>query len=1134
MEISGLETPEPQILLAEEISTVRSVLGSEYTDSDIIQALNACGNNPNRAINALLDSPKQEVCIQPVRSNAPVSSFVKKEFPKPQPISQTETKVKEEKPDKDLDSQKGQDLPFVKKEQSELTPVVKKEQPEFTPIVKKEQPDFTPIVQKETNFVSKEEETSMSCKKDDYVWPLPGESLKEYMKRRRGLQDEEKKRSETSDVPLQDLTTSHPLPYLNPRPIRAIRPPDCVVSDRRLQVIPDPDEAELGDFPEEDDWLLVGKAYVPGLSTCRGKKLLDAGEVVHFAFPATDRDFGGVRIRAKTAAAFSTIVRFSTKRSGEIGKLPPEWTRCLVPLVNSSKVKVSGRCVFPTVNLNLMQEVLLYVSFYIHISVFIDCDKAACEQIAPSDINSRVHPLATLINMLKIKPIKGAEFTRNELNSRKRPLHLRDDMYDLEMPSQIVGSSKKRKGGEGETYTDLDKDEQAISQASLNKLVGTADNYNLAEAEPPRTLVCKLKPYQKQALYWMSGLEKGVNVEEASKTLHPCWSSYKLIDQRAPAVYVNVFSGEATTQFPSVTQTTRGGILADAMGLGKTVMTIALVLSNPRGENSEFYDSDSEDYIKGGTLIVCPMALLGQWKDEFECHAKPGSLSVFVHYGGDRTTETRLLTRHHVVLTTYGVLSSAYKPGAQENSIFHKINWYRVVLDEAHTIKSSKTKVAQAAFALRSHCRWCLTGTPLQNNLEDLYSLLCFLHVKPWCNWDWWSKLIQRPYENGEERGLNLVKAILRSLMLRRTKETKDKEGRPILVLPPVDVQVVECEPSEAERDFYQALFRRSQVKFDQFVAQGKVLHNYASILELLLRLRQCCNHPFLVMSQASTREYTDLDKLARCFLDISQTNSIAGPTPAYVEEVVENLRQGVVTECPICLESASDDPVLTPCAHRLCRECLLASWQTPLGGPCPICRRLLNKSDLITCPTENRFQVDVENQWKESCKVAKLIRCLEGVQKKKEKSIVFSQWTGFLDLLEIPLRRKNIGFLRFDGKLQQKQREQVLKEFNESRDKLVLLMSLRVGGVGLNLTAASNVFLTDPWWNPAVEEQAIMRIHRIGQKKQVQVRRFIVKDSVEERMQQVQDRKQRMISGALTDDEVRTARIEELKMLFK
>nr|GLL47321.1 putative SWI/SNF-related matrix-associated actin-dependent regulator of chromatin subfamily A member 3-like 3 isoform X3 [Ipomoea trifida] len=109
------------------------------------------------------------------------------------------------------------------------------------------------------------------------------------------------------------------------------------------------------------------------------------------------------------------------------------------------------------------------------------------------------------------------------------------------------------------------------------------------------------------------------------------------------------------------------------------------------------------------------------------------------------------------------------------SSIFHKVDWHRIVLDEAHTIKSWRTVSARAAFTLSVHCRWCLTGTPLQNNVQDFYSLLCFLHVEPWCNWACFSP---RPYENGDQRALKLIKAILRPLMLRRTKETKDKEGR--------------------------------------------------------------------------------------------------------------------------------------------------------------------------------------------------------------------------------------------------------------------------------------------------------------------------------------------------------------------
>nr|GMD84570.1 protein RST1 isoform X1 [Ipomoea batatas] len=171
------------------------------------------------------------------------------------------------------------------------------------------------------------------------------------------------------------------------------------------------------------------------------------------------------------------------------------------------------------------------------------------------------------------------------------------------------------------------------------------------------------------------------------------------------------------------------------------------------------------------------MALLGQWMDELEAHSKPDSISVFVHYGGDISNDPRVIAEPDVVLTTYGLLTAAYKADGG-SSIFHKVDWHRIVLDEAHTIKSWRTMSARAAFTLSVHCRWSLTGTPLQNNVQDLYSLMCFLHVEPWCNWAWWNELIQRPYENGDQRASKLIKAILRQLMLSRTKEIKDKEGR--------------------------------------------------------------------------------------------------------------------------------------------------------------------------------------------------------------------------------------------------------------------------------------------------------------------------------------------------------------------
>ncbi|KAF8702163.1 hypothetical protein HU200_033091 [Digitaria exilis] len=1161
------ESPSQAVLFAEEIDAVRAVLGAALPEARVIATLSRCGGNTERAINALLDDSADATEVGP---DAAAPKPVKAErdlrgTPSP-------TKVKAEALDEEVMGIQDSDGSSAN---------VKSEPMDWSG----KEPSVVP------HRVKKEEKPAAGSRDAPRKGgPAAAASAAATVGGGISLVPRPKKRPR-EEVETIDLTTTHPVPYLNPRPIRALPPPvGAVTCDPRpilavppldvqmydsmpvrsplppldvemyqprarapapprppratapvpvadMRMVVAPPDAEFGDFPEERDWLLVGKSYVPGLSTNRGRRRMDAGEIVHFAFPSYEKIYGGVKVSAKKAAALAEIVRFSTKRAGEIGKLSPDWTQCLVPLVNSSKVKIHGKIVFPTVELRLMQEILLYVSFYIHKSVFTEMGNSSCDMLDHANVSFSSSPLHQLLTLLKLKASNKDDFSLGDLTTRKLQRILRGNDKSGDESTPMLG----------QTFLEQGPDEQAISEAALNKLVGTAETFDLEEAEPPSTLVSVLKPYQKQALFWMSKLEKGMDANKATRTLNPCWSAYNIADKRAPPVYVNTFTGQATTQFPSATGTAQGGILADAMGLGKTVMTIALILSNPRGECSNYIGRDKIDLRDhetrarsstssaiGGTLIVCPMSLLGQWKDELEAHSMQGALSVFVHYGGDKTDNLMLMAQHDVVLTTYGVLLAAYK--ANRSSIFHRVDWYRIVLDEAHTIKSPKTKVAQTAFGLNSECRWCLTGTPLQNNLEDLYSLLCFLHVEPWCNAKWWQKLIQKPYENGDDRGLKILKAILKPLMLRRTKETKDKIGNPILVLPPAHIEVVECEQSEHERDFYEALFRRSKVQFDNFVAQGSVLNNYANILELLLRLRQCCNHPFLVISRVDPQKYADLDQLAQRFLEgvqrCSGRQSVL-PSRAYVEEVVEEIRQGGTTECPICLESASDDPVLTPCAHRMCRECLLSSWRSPDGGPCPLCRNHISKSDLIILPAQCRFQVDAENSWKDSCKVSKLIMILEDLQKKKEKSIIFSQFTSFFDLLEFPFNHKGIKFLRYDGKLSQKHKEKVLKEFSESQDKLVLLMSLKAGGVGLNLTAASNVFLMDPWWNPAVEEQAIMRIHRIGQKREVQVRRFIVKDTVEERMQQVQLRKQRMISGALTDEEVRGARIEHLKMLF-
>jgi len=365
----------------------------------------------------------------------------------------------------------------------------------------------------------------------------------------------------------------------------------------------------------------------------------------------------------------------------------------------------------------------------------------------------------------------------------------------------------------------------------------------------------------------------------------------------------------------------------------------------------------------------------------------------------------------------------------------------------------------------------------------------------------------------------------------------------PIVSLPPRIVKLRAIAFREEEEDFYKALWSSSKTKFNDFVESGKVLENYAHILELLLRLRQACDHPFLVTKNSQNSDTPTFKVIA---------NILANSNPEMFSRLKQVIGNGINyddEECAICLETV-DNAIVTPCGHIFCKICIDQHMNATTEpdhneSNCPICRRTIVSELLIPVPKKptatdlksSANAIKTGEEWRGSTKIDALMQELTSLPAEDGiKSIVFSQWTSMLDLAETPLKKAGIKFVRLDGSMPPYQREKAVNAFKEDIDVRVFLISIKAGGLGLNLVAASHVYLLDPWWNPATEDQAIDRVHRLGQTRSVHVTRFVVKDSIEERILELQERKKVLAQGALgmNSKELRQIRIDELRLLFR
>jgi SNF2 family DNA or RNA helicase len=423
-----------------------------------------------------------------------------------------------------------------------------------------------------------------------------------------------------------------------------------------------------------------------------------------------------------------------------------------------------------------------------------------------------------------------------------------------------------------------------------------------------------------------------------------------------------------------------GGVLADDMGLGKTVQTLAhLAIEQAEGR------------LDRPALIVCPTSLVPNWRAEAERFA-PG-LKVLALHGAARKDRFAEIAAHDVVLTTYPLLT-------RDQAVLTAQEWHLLVLDEAQTIKNPAAEATQLVCKLQARQRLCLSGTPLQNHLGELWSLFDFLAPGFLGSSKSFRTRYRTPIEkHGNEERQKLLTRRVRPFLLRRTKE----EVAPDL---PEKTEIAEpVELGDAQRAIYEGIRLAMHERVRQAIAKHGLARSGIVILDALLKLRQACCDPRLLKLKAAQQAKTGSAKLDR---------------------LMELLPQ------------------------------LLAEG-----------RRVL----------------------------------------------LFSQFTSMLALIEQRLAAEKQSYVLLTGDTVD--RTTPVRRFQRGEVPL-FLVSLKAGGVGLNLTAADTVIHYDPWWNPAAEDQATDRAHRIGQTKPVFVHRLITLGTIEEKMTVLKERKRALVAGIL------------------
>ncbi|KAI0402242.1 hypothetical protein F4802DRAFT_577066 [Xylaria palmicola] len=689
-----------------------------------------------------------------------------------------------------------------------------------------------------------------------------------------------------------------------------------------------------------------------------------------------------------------------------------------------------------------------------------------------------------------------------------------------DMP-RVVGPSAAE--GSEQTAVSVNEISQELERSLALKIFDSANGSNndafLDLKQSPR-LVSKLKDHQLEALAMMIEREEGSLNQE---TRFP--SLWERSSQGGRLVYRHVVTG--SLRYPPMPNL-RGGVLADEMGLGKTLSSLALICYHVDRITS--LPSQGLNPMPRSTLVVTPKSTIYGWQQQLARHIRPADIRSFLYHGPDRQDLANRMHEFDVVLTTYDTLRSDWKV---HGPLYH-FTWARVILDEAHRIRNPSSDIFHAACQIQADYRWCLTGTPIQNSLEDFGSLLAFIGVPPFVTRDQFKFWISLPVHSNMPRSLTTLRKLVRATCLRRTKAAPGLSVALELTRKTERVQVVELSPGE--REIYEFFKRRSfllipkdsnirsgtgstadsrvrkrnGVRTSKTDLQAAPRKSAGNIVVLISVLRMICNHGEALLPKIALEAWRNRDIAPVSWSMLQSTSSSKRKCCVCDQEIISSEGQ------------AEADVIDLSChEHVACEACIACTKDST-----PVCPKCLSADEASSSSPSHR---NAGLAYTPSSKVAALLRnVLSTLQTsntargadKPVKSVIFSQWTGMLDLIGHALNPQllllGLSSVRIYGQSTLQHRRNALDKFNSDRDCVVMLATIGAVSEGIDLSVASETHIVEPHWNPMAEAQAVDRVHRIGQTRDVNITRYYAKESVEEYVRWVQARKLRLISQSL------------------